>query len=170
MVAASGVPGAFAQCDHSVFNDDFSVMRNAALAMVPEEVPWILMLDADEELEAEDYARLLGLIAKAAPHHDAFALPRYNYTGADKSGLVTPYPDRQVRLLRNTPDRRVRYVNPVHETIRSTPHISVPLDESAMGGPRGGPHIHHLVRRFRTPAQEDAKQVRYREIAARYGV
>ena len=121
-------------------------------------------------MEPEDHAPLLRLIAGASPGQHAFALPRYNYSGADKSGPVMLYPDRQVRLLRHAPDRRVRYENPVHETIRSTPHVCVPLDESAMGGPRNGPHIHHLVRRFRTPAQEDEKQQRYREIAARHGV
>ena len=170
VLEASGVPGAFATCDHTVFDDNFSTMRNAALAMVPNGIDWILMLDGDEELEPEDYETLLRLIATAAPNHDAFALPRYNYSGADKSGPVMLYPDRQVRLLRNTPDRRVRFENPVHETIRATPHVCVPLDESAMGGPRNGPHIHHLVRRFRSPAEEDEKQRRYREIAAKHGV
>ncbi len=170
VIEASGVPGAFATCDHAVFEDNFSTMRNAALAMVPDGIEWILMLDGDEELEPEDYEKLLRLIATAAANHDAFALPRYNYSGADKSGPVMLYPDRQVRLLRHTPDRRVRYENAVHETIRATPHVCVPLDESAMGGPRNGPHIHHLVRRFRSAAEEDEKQQRYREIAAKHGV
>ncbi len=170
VLEASGVPGALAQGDHAAFDDDFAAMRNAALALVPDGIDWVLMLDGDEELEREDHAPLLHLIAGASPSQHAFALPRYNYTGADKSGLVTPYPDRQVRLLRHMPGSPVRYQNPVHETIRSTPHSCVPLDESAMGGPRNGPHIHHLVRRFRTPTEEDAKQQRYREIAARHGI
>jgi hypothetical protein len=36
-----------------------------------------------------------------------------------------------------------------------------------MGGDRGGPHIHHLVRRYRSPEEEARKQVYYREIARR---
>ena len=164
-LAESGVPYAFDRRDHASFDDDFGAMRNAALAMVPGGIDWVLMLDADEELAPEDYAKLLALITGAAA--DAFALPRYNFPGADKSGLMVSYPDRQVRLLRCTPDGRVRYSGAVHETVRGVPASKPPLDASVMGGERGGPHIHHLVRRFRTPEQEERKQEFYREIARR---
>ncbi len=137
--------------------------------MVPDWIEWVLMLDADEELVPEDMAPLLALLAgaEAAGGHDAFALPRYNFPGADKSGEMIIYPDRQVRLLRHTPDRRVRYAGAVHETVQGAVFPSLGLDASAIGLGRGGPHIHHLVRRFRTPEEEEAKQAFYREIAAR---
>ena len=164
-LAASGVPFAFAQQDHTVFDDDFAAMRNAALAMVPDWTPWVLMLDADEELAAEDLPALLALIGGGS--HDAYALPRYNFPGSDKQGTLLSYPDRQVRLLRRTPDGRIGYSGAVHETVRGVAPGQPPLDASAMGGARGGPHIHHLVRRFRTPEQEERKQAFYREIARR---
>jgi hypothetical protein len=163
----SGVPFAFAQTQREVFGNSFAEMRNAALAMVPDWVDWVLMLDADEEIVAEDYVPLLQLIASG--QHEAYALPRYNFPGADKSGEMVSYPDRQMRLFKHTSDHRIRYEGVVHETIRNTPGGRPPLDASAMGGPRGGPHIHHLVRRFRDAAREDEKQAYYRSIARREG-
>jgi hypothetical protein len=53
----------------------------------------------------------------------------------------------------------------VHETVRGVAVCRLPLDGSALGHDRGGPHIHHLVRRFRSPDAEAAKQVYYRQIA-----
>ena len=168
-LADCGVPSAFARRDHTLFDDDFAAMRNAALAMVPDWVEWVLMLDADEELVQEDHPPLLALLAAVEQDSgvEAFALPRYNFPGADKSGGMIAYPDRQVRLLRHTSDQSVRYGGAVHETVQGTGHRSLPLDAAALGLGRGGPHIHHLVRRFRTPEEEERKQAFYREIAAR---
>jgi hypothetical protein len=163
----SAVPHALAIISHERFADHFGAMRNAALDMVPDWVDWVLMLDADEEMVPEDTGPLLRLIADAI--HPAYALPRYNYTGADKSGEVMPYPDRQVRLLRHGAGPRPRYSGAVHETVRDVPIGLVPLDASAIGNPAGGPHIHHLVRRFRDAAAEEKKQSFYRQIAARHG-
>lgn len=166
-LAGCSIPFALTRRDHTAFDDDFSAMRNAALAMLPDWVDWVLMLDADEEITAEDHAPLLALIAGAT--HDAFALPRYNFPGSDKTGRMIAYPDRQLRLFRHTPGGRIGYTGAVHETIRGVQAGQPPLDASAMDGPRGGPHIHHLVRRFRTPEQEDRKQDFYRQIARRHG-
>jgi hypothetical protein len=144
----------------------FDDMRNAALDLVPPEAAWVLMLDADEELCAEDFAPLLEVMRTGA--HDAYALPRYNYPGADKDGEVAPYPDRQVRLLRHGCQPPIRYSGAVHETVRDVDIGLLPLDAAALGQGRGGPHIHHLVRRFRSPDAEARKQERYRAIAARF--
>lgn len=167
VLAKSGIGFEIKQKPHEAFNDDFSAMRNAAIDMVPDDIDWVLMLDADEELVPEDYAAILKLAASGAA--DAYALPRYNFPGSDKQGQVLLYPDRQTRMLRHTKDRRVRYAGAVHETVAGTPAERPPLDASALGGPRGGPHIHHLVRRFRTPEQEERKQEFYRAIARRGG-
>jgi hypothetical protein len=148
------------------FQNRFADMRNAAMDMVPDYIDWILMLDADEEMVPEDFSGLFALMAQ--PGADAYALPRYNFPGADKQGEVTPYPDRQIRLLRNTRGGRLRYSGAVHETVRDSAARSPPLDGAALGCDRGGPHIHHLVRRFRSAEQEDRKQQFYREIAARH--
>ena len=162
----SGVPFALAQRDHTSFRDDFSAMRNAALAMMPASIDWVLMLDADEALSPEDAGPLLALIASGT--HDAYSLPRYNFPGADLLGAMLIYPDRQTRLFRNRRDGSIAYGGAVHETLHGARAGQPPLDASAMGGPRGGPHIHHLVRRYRTPEQEARKQAFYREIAARH--
>jgi len=164
-LAACGVKFWFGQKSHTAFNNDFSAMRNAAIAMVPDWIDWVLMLDADEELVAEDYQPLLALIAAA--RYDAYAMPRYNFPRADKLGEMVSYPDRQVRLLRHETPARVVYSGAVHETVRDVTLGNPPLDSSAIGGARGGPHIHHLVRRFRTPEEEQRKQSFYKAIAER---
>ncbi len=146
--------------------DRFDIMRNAALDLVPPDAAWVLMLDADEELCPEDYAPLLNLLRGA--DHDAYALPRYNFVGADKSGDVAPYPDRQVRLLRCNRENPVRYSGAVHEKVLGADIGLLPLNAALLGQGTGGPHIHHLVRRFRTPEAEAEKQARYRTIAEQY--
>jgi hypothetical protein len=146
----------------------FDAMRNAALDLVPQSAAWVLMLDADEELCAEDRDALRALLPAAGA--DAYALPRYNYQGLDKSGPVTPYPDRQVRLLRRRDGALPRYGGAVHETVRGVAPVLLPLDAGALGQGRGGPHIHHLVRRFRSPAAEARKQDYYRRLAEVAGV
>jgi hypothetical protein len=151
---------------HAHAAERFDHMRNAALDLVPPEAAWVLMLDADEELCAEDFAPLLDVMN--AGTHDAYALPRHNYPGADKVGEVAPYPDRQVRLLRNGCVPPIRYSGAVHEKVRDVDIGLLPLDASVLGQGRGGPHIHHLVRRFRSPDAEAQKQERYRAIAARF--
>ena len=142
----------------------FDTMRNAALDLAPLGTEWVLMLDADEELCAEDRTALRALLQVA--DQDAYALPRYNYIGIDKAGEVTPYPDRQVRLLRHNTQNPPRYSGAVHETIRGAAVGRLPLDATALDQDQGGPHIHHLVRRFRTPEAEAAKQAFYQQIAA----
>ncbi len=144
----------------------FDTMRNAALDLLPASAEWVLMLDADEELCAEDRAALRALLPTA--ELDAYSLPRYNYNGQDKTGLVSPYPDRQVRLLRSTAG--ARYEGAVHETIRGIPVCRLPLDAGALGHDHGGPHIHHLVRRYRSPEAEARKQDHYRRIAEEHEV
>jgi len=142
---------------------NFDAMRNSALNQIPDWVAWVLMLDADEEIVAEDYAGFLRLMRD--DHAQAYALPRYNFTTAEKLGENIPYPDRQTRLLRNCRAAPPRYSGVVHESVCNVPVEFVALDARAVGGGRGGPHIHHLVRRFRTPAEEAAKQDFYRDLA-----
>ncbi len=156
-LAASGKPHRLASVPAGPFDD----MRNAALDLVPDWIEWVLMLDADEALRPEDHAPLLALLGDQAT--DVFSLPRYNYPTEAGEGPVAPYPDRQLRLFRNDP--RIRYSGTVHETIRGARTTRLPLDAAAIGLARGGPHIHHLVRRFRTPEEEAKKQRFYKTLA-----
>ena len=166
VLSSGAIPFTVAERHAREFDHHFGAMRNAALALVPDWVEWVLMLDADEEMAAEDLVPLLELIASGT--HDAYALPRYNFSGADKTGRMLLYPDRQTRLIRHTLDGRIAYSNAVHETVRGVPTGQPDLDQSAVGGRRGGPHIHHLVRRFRTPEEEERKQVFYKDVAKRH--
>lgn len=165
-LSASGAPHWLAQRDRADFDNSFSVMRNAVLGQIPSWVSWVLMLDADEEVVPEDFEPLLRLARDTMTNGPlCFALPRYNFATPDKSGIVLGYPDIQIRLLRNTDDRRVFYTGRIHETVKSVPFGTVPLDAFSVGGPRGGPHIHHLVRRFRTSEEEADKQAFYNSLS-----
>ena len=150
----------------SLAADRFDVMRNAALDLVPDGMEWVLMLDADEELAPEDHAKLMRVTRDAAC--DAIALPRYNYLVPEMAGEVAPYPDRQVRLLRRHAASPVRYSGAVHETVRDVAVHRLPLNACDLGQGSGGPHIHHRVRKYRSPAAEAEKQAQYQAIAARY--
>lgn len=57
------------------WTDDFAAARNAALALC--EARWVLVLDADEHIAADDHLRLRELLAAAEP--GAFLLPQWNY-------------------------------------------------------------------------------------------
>jgi hypothetical protein len=117
----------------------FSAARNAAIAAVPDDIPWILMLDADEFLVAEDLHKFEKLLAS---EHDAWMLPRYNFTEASHQAHPGLYPDRQRRLFRH--NSIIKFIGAVHESLTGVVNLGLaPADLSAVGGCRGGPHIHH---------------------------
>ena len=88
---------------------DFSHARNKALDAVPRDLDWIIMIDADERLAAEDYWRLNALLDSGV---DAWQLPRYNFIDEAKSEAPKPYPDYQRRLFRNRFRARLRMALP----------------------------------------------------------
>ncbi len=93
---------------------DFSVARNASLA--PATGDWILVLDADEELDALDRPRIPLLVAEAdgTPEVDGFLLRVVNHLGTGPGAAVEVHSG--VRLFRNDPGRR--FEGPVHEQVR----------------------------------------------------
>jgi hypothetical protein len=149
-------------------SDRFDVMRNAALDLVEPSMDWILMLDADEEIEPDDYEKIFEVMRTVT--EDVIALPRYNYVSADKTKAVNPYPDRQRRLFRNDHANPIRYSGVVHETIDDRSTWNAPLNAALLNNEVGGPHIHHLVRRFRSPEEEAKKQMLYRLVQEKYGL
>lgn len=121
---------------------DFSQARNRALDLVPVDIEWTLILDADEHLVPEDYANLIALLDQP---YDVWALPRYNFQDSNKVRAASPYPDYQKRLVRNRYEAPIRFRGAVHEALAEPFDVAeAPFNTVAIGGNKGGPHIHHL--------------------------
>ncbi len=91
------------------WNDSFADARNAGLAVATGE--WILFLDADEVLVAEDAPRLRELTRRS--WREAFLLTITNFIGGRDSGTAVVH-DTQ-RLFRNRPEHR--FTGRIHESI-----------------------------------------------------
>ena len=142
---------------------DFSTSRNLSLKAVPDDCDWILVLDADEHLVEEDLPDLLKLLEG---DNDGWSLPRFNFVDIDKVERPTPYPDLQMRLFRNNLLAPVRYSGAVHERpIDAGRWCIAPVSMTHHGGPKGGPHIHHMGRAILTPEKEKKRQALYRDLS-----
>lgn len=94
------------------WNGDFATARNAGLRRA--KGAWILVLDADEELDESGKAELL--LCAAHPEYEAFFLRIHNHQGKDRtSPTITVNPI--IRLFRNRPGHRFR--GAIHEQIAS---------------------------------------------------
>lgn len=155
MLRASGKPHEIAQIP---FSGDFSRARNAALDLVPADMDWILILDADESLGPGDNAKLRGLLGVDV---EAWDLPRYNWTNLEKLEIGPgSYPDFQRRLIRNKKISPIRFKGPVHEyVVGASRTLRAPTNTLAIGGTSGGPHIHHygLVKMSEAELERKAK-------------
>lgn len=87
---------------------DFATMRNLALKEARH--PWILHLDADEELESLDRETLRLVLDQSA---EGLAVVLRNHQPA--GDMVRYLDERQIRFFRNKPS--IRYRNKVHEQI-----------------------------------------------------
>ena len=87
--------------------DDFSAARNEALARVRQ--PWVLVLDADEELVAEDVPTLRTTLAR--PAADGYNLRVVSVVGRGREFTEA----RVTRLFRTGPT--IRYRGRVHEQV-----------------------------------------------------
>jgi glycosyltransferase involved in cell wall biosynthesis len=145
------------------WHDDFSRARNESLKHATSE--WILVLDADEVLSAEDWLALGNLILRAAVSmhflvqttysdaptvlnwkpNDIRAPEAFGYKGYFESPLV--------RLFRNTP--RIRFHGAVHEHARH--------DDASVRAAPTGIRIHHYGK-FRTPGRMREKYELYHRI------
>jgi len=108
--------------------DDFAAARNASLSLATQ--PWVLVLDADEELSAGSRDVVSRLITKEPR---AYSLERYHFCSrpdAVSTVEVTPempaysygarayYKTHDIRLFPNREE--VRFVGPVHESAESS--------------------------------------------------
>jgi tetratricopeptide (TPR) repeat protein len=115
-----------ARVHHASWNNDFSEARN--LAMSKAAASWILVLDADEVLDAEAARRIRDII-EAKPGC-AFVFEQRTYTiereGDDAPRIGHSHPDdppsrfisRQVRLFPNR--EGVQYRGPIHEGVEGS--------------------------------------------------
>ena len=137
----------------------FAHARNTALDLVPADIDWILMLDADEYLVESDYDKLLQLLESDV---DAWMLPRYNFFDDARLETPAPYPDRQRRLFRNIATPAIRYAGRVHETPANVKTWGVaPANLAFFGGDYGGPHIYHTGQVKLTRDRWEAKNAFY---------
>lgn len=92
------------------WNDNFADARNYTLRLA--QCDWILLLDADEALEAEDRQKLIDYINTTKADGCHFMV--INYIGAAAGGSHTLH--NAFRLLRN--NGRYRFEGAIHEQIR----------------------------------------------------
>lgn len=152
---------------YSVEFNDFGRIRTLTAHLSNQ--PWVLMLDADERLSAEDWPKLARLIAQPWGTQgddmeldeegnvviDSWALPRKRW--ADKwmreQVEVEAYPDWQVRLFRNHLNRKKIYFRRrVHETVTNCIRTEKSLE---------GPVIHHFQNVHKDEAALKARQEMY---------
>ncbi|MCX7745945.1 MAG: glycosyltransferase [Clostridia bacterium] len=93
------------------WNNSFSDARNHSLKHASGD--WILIMDADDELEEEGNQAILNLIKDSDA--DAYYLKTMNYTGEEPGTDLTM--NMSLRLIKN--GRGYFYSNPVHEQIHS---------------------------------------------------
>lgn len=146
---------------------DFGSIRTLASHLA--HCPWILMLDADERLLAEDWPKLAQLIKQPPGVKgdkmeldeqgnaiiDSWALPRKRWADVwmTKQVEVEAYPDWQVRLYRNHTEReKIKWVRRVHETISGCVRTEQAPD---------GPTIQHLQNVSKDAAALKARQEMY---------
>lgn len=143
---------------------DFANARNSLIALMPSDIEWVLMLDADERLMPADQQGLIDIAE--ADSASAAILPRYNILRETPEPLLGRYPDRQARFFKITGSTKPHYVNPVHEAlIVEGPVLFPPLNGASFGGRTGGPHIHHRV--FSKVATHDTRDALYAALSTK---
>jgi tetratricopeptide (TPR) repeat protein len=94
---------------HHAWNGDFSAARNASFAAATGD--WVMYLDADEVLVADDVQRLRALTGRT--WREAFYLVETNHTGDLEDGTAITHD--ALRMFRNRPE--YRFEGRIHEQI-----------------------------------------------------
>jgi tetratricopeptide (TPR) repeat protein len=153
-----GVVSSFAWCD------DFAAARDFSLAAASG--TWILVLDADEWIEKEDFARLRRLCAETPPDV-AFAMATRNYSNdaslidwiandappAPARDYFGYYPSNKVRLFPG--GRGVEFEGEIHEIVEpSLARLAVPIRHLNVV-------VHHLHERPDSPERSARRREHY---------
>ncbi|MCI1693599.1 TPR domain-containing glycosyltransferase [Aneurinibacillus aneurinilyticus] len=93
---------------YTPWEDDFAKARNVSLEKATGD--WILHLDADEQFEQEDKAKILSLVRSGTAEGYLFQVINYNF---ESTGDVCVFPS--LRLWKNKPE--YRFVGALHEQI-----------------------------------------------------
>lgn len=129
------------------WQDDFAEARNFSLGLATGD--WVLVLDADEELDQATGAELRRVVADSA--YNGYVLQVLNLMADGTQGLL-----QAPRLFRN--HRGVRYQGAIHETPRG-------LDPVGVAGVRVLHHGYNL-----SPEQKAAKHAQRVELLRRWVV
>jgi glycosyltransferase involved in cell wall biosynthesis len=147
---------------------DFGNIRTITAHLATQ--PWVLMLDADERILHDDWLRFAELIDQPVAVDekgeldvdgniiiDSWALPRKRWSDRFMTKQVEPesYPDWQVRLFRNHPDRRIKFVRRVHETISGAVRTELAMK---------GPVIQHIQGIYKTEEQKQERALMYKRL------
>jgi glycosyltransferase involved in cell wall biosynthesis len=139
-----------AEVVQTTWADDFSLARNLGLDRARGE--WILVLDADEVLRAEDRESITRLLAGRKPQI-AFRLWQKSSSDGGRTGMIVPI----VRLFPKVP--AVRYEWPIHEQVEtSLGRAGIPIEDT---------RIEILHYGYADPVRNKAKQQRNRAILRR---
>jgi len=149
---------------------DFGSIRTLTAHLATQE--WVLMLDADERLDAADWPKLAELISQPVGVKgndmelaedgtvvtDSWALPRKRWADVWRTKQVEleAYPDWQVRLFRNHFNRpKIKFVRRVHETVSGCIRTEHSLE---------GPAINHFQNVNKDEAALAARREHYRRL------
>ena len=148
---------------------DFGSIRTITGHMATQK--WVLMLDADERIVAQDYHLFESLINQPEPTPesyfeldqqgnvviDSWALPRKRWLDKTMSVQIEPeaFPDWQVRLFKNHPNRRIYWRRRVHETIAGCVRTEKSIS---------GPIIHHIQGAGKSEDHKAKRQALYTQL------
>ncbi len=160
-----------ARVSHFTWNDSFADARNYGLEQA--QGNWILILDADEVISAQDRGTIAATVCSAVKGIRAFSVQTRNYTtmihaqGWTANDASYPEEERaegwqpswKVRLFPN--DHLFRFNGEVHEMVEATlREAGVPIEQAPFV-------IHHYGKLEQDPIRQLDKKLRYFETGMR---